>query len=78
MSRSNIHGPSPHEKENDDTPVIKYVQTVRIEDISMYIPWAPEVKGGNLKKVRATRNKHNLKIFEPYPIPATKLHRNLF
>ncbi len=37
----------PHEDEDDDTPVIKFVKAVPISDIEKLIPWAPTAEGWN-------------------------------
>jgi len=37
----------PHENEDDDTPIIRHVRSVNIDQIGKYIPWALEVEGWN-------------------------------
>lgn len=37
----------PHENEEDDTPIIRYVEAVNIDQIGKYVPWALEVEGWN-------------------------------
>jgi len=35
----------PHENEDDNTPIIKYVKAIPVNKIGKYIPWALEVDG---------------------------------